>query len=236
MNSVFYGDLPCAFWPQGDLPPAYEPGFATLIPTLVLGATADPATPVGQGRNVFERLNNAYLITQRGGPHVIFGRGNACPDDIVTALLVQGKQPGLAETTCKGIVADGYVPLPPADARSFKDALEAMISAENEIVYSPEYYYWDQASESGIGCSKSGSALFDLANGENGATRFTLTNCAFSKGFVLTGTGRYNPNTDRFTLRVDVSGARSGSLDYERRGEAYHVTGTLDGKPVDIRR
>jgi pimeloyl-ACP methyl ester carboxylesterase len=236
MNSVFYGDLPCAFWPQGDPQPAYEPGFATLIPTLVLGATADPATPVGQGRNVFERLNNAYLITQRGGPHVIFGRGNACPDDIVTALLVEGKQPGLAETTCKGVVADGYVPLPPADARAFKDALEAMISAENEIVYSPEYYYWDQAGESGIGCGKSGSALFDLTNGENGATRFTLINCAFSTGFALTGTGRYNPNMDRFTLRVDVSGPRSGSLDYERRGDAYRVTGTLDGKSVDIRR
>jgi hypothetical protein len=236
MNSVFYGDLPCTFWPQGDPPPAYEPGFATLIPTLVLGATADPATPVGQGRNVFERLNNAYLITQDGGPHVIFGRGNACPDDIVTALLVEGKQPNQAETRCDGMIATEYVALPPQNARAFKDALEAMISAENEITYSPEYYYWDQTVDAGIGCNKGGTASFTLANEDRGVTRFMLKDCAFSAGWVMSGAGRYNPNQDRFTLRVDIGGSQTGSLDYERAGETYRVTGTLNGKPVNLRK
>jgi pimeloyl-ACP methyl ester carboxylesterase len=223
LNSVFYGDLPCAFWPKGGPPPIYEPGFATLIPTLVLGATADPATPVGQGRNVFDRLNNAYLITTQGGPHVIFGRGNACPDGIVTALLVEGKQPGLAETVCKGAVAGAYVPLPPANARAFKDALEAMASAENEIVYSPEYYYWDQARPMSIGCNMGGAASFEL---DRGATRFTLQGCA----------GSYDPGADRFTLTVAVAGNQAGSLDYVRKGAAYRVTGTLNGKPVKFKR
>ena len=120
MNSVFYGDLPCAFWPAGEAPPAYKPGFATLIPTLVLIATADPATPADQGRSVFDRLNNSYLITTRGGPHVTFNRGNACPDDIVTALLVDGKQPERAETECDGSLADAYVPIALTDAAEYR--------------------------------------------------------------------------------------------------------------------
>ncbi|NOH01160.1 MAG: hypothetical protein HND47_03885 [Chloroflexi bacterium] len=37
------------------------------FPTLVLGAEADPATPIANGQSVFSRLPNAYLVTQTGG-------------------------------------------------------------------------------------------------------------------------------------------------------------------------
>src|SRR5512138_1578982 len=81
LASIIYGDLPCAYWPDAtsDLSrPAYltAPG----VPTLVLGATADPATPVNNGINVYQHLDDGYLITTQGGAHITFGYGNECPD------------------------------------------------------------------------------------------------------------------------------------------------------------
>ena len=67
----------------------------------MLGATADPATPVGNGVAVYGRLDDGYLITQQGGPHVIFGRGNACPDDIVTAFLVKVRLTARSVRVCR---------------------------------------------------------------------------------------------------------------------------------------
>ncbi|MBK9210928.1 MAG: alpha/beta hydrolase [Anaerolineales bacterium] len=85
LSSVFYGDMPCAFWPYASenklRPQALR---AENFPTLVLGAIADPATPVSNGQNVFNRLSDGYLVTQDGGPHIIFGRGVSCVDDLVT--------------------------------------------------------------------------------------------------------------------------------------------------------
>lgn len=100
LSSVFYGDLPCVFWPAGNSarPPALG------IPTLVLGATADPATPVKNARNTYRNLSNGYLILKEGGSHVIFGYGDHCPDDLVTDFLVDGQRPPDRETTCPGDV------------------------------------------------------------------------------------------------------------------------------------
>jgi len=52
-GSIFYGDLPCAYWPDAtsDLTRP-EPLLAEGLPTLVLGATADPATPISNGISV----------------------------------------------------------------------------------------------------------------------------------------------------------------------------------------
>ena len=120
LASLFYGDLPCAYWPNATTnmtrpSPLTAPG----IPTLVLGATADPATPVNNGISVYQHLQNGYLITQQGGPHVIFGRGVECVDNLVTDFLVKGKTPRQRETTCDGVVADDYVPLAPRTASRF---------------------------------------------------------------------------------------------------------------------
>jgi pimeloyl-ACP methyl ester carboxylesterase len=233
LNSVFYGDLPCVYWPDAETPPVYESTPGRNIPTLVLGATADPATPVDQGQELFRRLDNGTLITTRGGAHVIFGRGDACPDEIVTAFLVDGRLPAGREIRCKGVVADDYVPLPPVDARAFKDALEAMQSAENEILYTPEYYYWDQVERQTMGCNRGGVLSFEHTGDED---RFTLKDCAFSKGFVMTGSGSYDSSRDRFTLNVNVSGLKPGTLAYVREVETARITGVYGGKPVNLSR
>ncbi len=235
MQSVFYGDLPCVFWPRRGVPASYDPAPAREIPTLILGATADPATPVEQGRAIARRLARARLITTLGGAHVTFNRSDDCPDRLVTRFLLDDVLPPQAETRCAGVIASDYVPLAPADAKRFADALAAMQSFEVELLHLPEYYYWDGGTEVSVGCARGGAATFAPAEVPEGATLFTLSGCAFSSGFVLSGTGLHDPRQDHFTLDVQVSGKQVGALRYLRKGEAFRVTGTLDGRAIELR-
>jgi pimeloyl-ACP methyl ester carboxylesterase len=234
LSSAFYGDLPCVFWP--DVPEQIErpaPLIAEGIPTFVLGSTADTATPLGNGLQVYSRLDDAYLITQQGGPHVIFGYGNACPDETITAFLVDDVLPPEREMTCDGVIVNPYVPLPPADAAEFADVLEALSSVDDEIYYLPEYYYWDYETPTSIGCPHGGTLAFEIADpGE----QFTLDECAFSAGFGMTGTGAYDYEVGVFSLDVAVSGLANGELVYERADEdgSRSVTGEYDSETVSL--
>jgi pimeloyl-ACP methyl ester carboxylesterase len=233
LSSIFYGDLPCVFWPTlADSRP--EPLLAEGIPTLVLGATADPATPVNNGRQVYSRLAYGYLVTTTGGPHVTFGWGNPCPDDLVTAFLVEDKMPRQPETECEGVVADAYVPWPPADARHYADPLEALLAADTEIYYLPEYYYWDTVTPTSVGCPYGGRLTF--APGDEG-DEFTMEDCAFLDGFKMTGTGLYDTSLGSFSLDVSVTGPDgvTGDLRYGRNENgAISVTGEYDGEKVEL--
>jgi len=232
LASIVYGDLPCAYWPNAtsDLTrPEYL--VAGGIPTLVLGATADPATPISHGINVYQHLADGYLITKEGGPHVIFGYGNECPDALVTDFLVNDVVPAQRETVCEGFVADDYVPIAPRNASAFKNPLEALSSAETEISYLPEYYYWDGFEPTSAGCTYGGVLGFEY-NASGSRSLFTLENCAFTRSFIMTGTGFYNINTDRFVLDVSTSGRWQCDLKYTRTGERIKVTGKCNGKPI----
>jgi pimeloyl-ACP methyl ester carboxylesterase len=230
LASLFYGDLPCAYWPKATANLTRpEPLTAEGIPTLVLGATADPATPVGNGISVYERLDDGYLVTQRGGPHVIFRRGNACPDDPVTAFLVGSQVPEQRETECAGVVADEYVPLAPPNASGFESPLDALASAETEITYLPEYYYWDGGEPASAGCTAGGTLGFEPDGAKH---TFTLSACTFARNFTLTGTGSYHPDRDRFVLEVTLTGRWQCGLQYVRTGDATKVIGLCDGKAV----
>jgi hypothetical protein len=200
----------------------------------VLNATADPATPLANAQRVYSRLADGYLVTMSGGPHVIYAWGNACPDDLVTAFLVEGKMPEKRETTCKGVVAKAYVPLPPVDAGAFENPLEALLSADTEINHLPEYYYWDVETPTAVGCPASGTLKFEP--GDKG-DEFTLTECAFSAGFAMSGTGLYSTDDGSFSLDIKVAGPAkvTGALLYERNENgAIQVTGEYDGKKVDL--
>lgn len=231
-SSIFYGDLPCAFWPAG------ATGGAGLgrrsfgsIPTLVLGATADPATPVNNGEQVYRRLADGYLITTDGGAHVIFGRGHECPDTLVTDFILSDTLPQERETRCEGVVADDYVPLAPVDAADFADPLQAMRSADDEITYLPEYYSWDGKQSTSVGCPYGGTLKLESTDS---ADHFTLTGCAFSSGFGMTGAGEYVSDADRLTLDVNVAGSKAGALTYTREGDGIRVTGEYGGSAVDL--
>jgi pimeloyl-ACP methyl ester carboxylesterase len=230
LASLFYGDLPCAYWPNPTTNLTRpEPLTAAGITTLVLGATADPATPVNNGISVYQHLQDGYLITQQGGPHVIFGRGVECADSLVTDFLVKGKVPRQRETICEGVVADDHVPLAPRKAAAFANPLEALASAETEIYYLPEYYYWDGVKPTDAGCAVNGTLHFE----PNGAkVAFNLNACAFTRDFTMAGTGSYDSDKDRSTLKVATTGRWQCDLKYVRTAGHTKVTGTCDGKPV----
>ncbi len=232
-STIFYGDMPCIFWPNAradNTSPA--PLTADGIPTLVLGAIADPATPVSNGQDVFSRLSDGYLVTQDGGPHVIYGRGISCIDDLVTNFLVNDEMPANRETTCEGSVASEFVPLAPLDAAEFANPLEALLSVDDEIYYIPEYYYWDVETPTSVGCPFGGTLSFEATDSGDS---FSLDNCSFTNGFSLTGSGSNNYDEGTFTLEVNISGLKDGSLTYIRDSEgALHVTGTYGGEAVDL--
>lgn len=234
MTGVFYGDLPCVYWPvrttNFDRP---DPLIAEGVPVLVLGATADPATPYSQGVAVFGRLDDAYLITQTGGPHVIFGRGVSCVDDLVTDFLAHGRPPAQRETTCAGVLADDYVPLAPLDADAFASPLEALASAENEINYLPEYYYWDGEAATDVGCTFNGTLRFEPRGKQ---TAFTFDGCTLTRNFRFSGAGSYNADRDRFTMEVTTTGRWACELKYTRTGDRTKVAGRCDGRRVSWER
>lgn len=232
-SSIFYSDMPCLFWPnarEDEARPA--PLTADGIPTLVLGAVADPASPVSNGQAVFSRLSDGYLVTQEGGPHVIYGRGVSCVDDLVTDFLVNDQLPAERETTCAGTVIREFVPLAPLNAAEFENPLKALQSLDDEIYYLPEYYDWDVATPTPVGCPLGGILSFEATDTGDS---LKLEDCAFSEGFIVTGSGSNNYQDGSFTLEVDVSGLKEGSLTYTRDGEgARHVTGTYAGEEIDL--
>jgi pimeloyl-ACP methyl ester carboxylesterase len=235
-SSVFYGDLPCVYWPypKDDSLPAMlaEPFQGGDFPTLVLNATTDPATPYEGARSVFENLADGYMVTEIGGPHVIFGWGNECVDGLVAEFLVNDTLPAERETECEGYVADEFAPLALADASGYADPLEAFYAVDNEINYLPEYYYMSSTTARAIACPYGGTFAFDS---DDTGDVYTLTDCAFSEGFVMTGSGSYNYDDGVFTLEVNVTGIKDGSLTYVRDADwAIHVTGEYGGEAIDL--
>lgn len=102
--------LTCVFWPHFDQArtPA-KPLLAQGIPTLVLATDADPATPYSHAKAVAARLDQGHLLTQVGGPHVIFGWGNPCVDAAVTRFVLDAEIPRPA--SCPGSLLSPYLPL-----------------------------------------------------------------------------------------------------------------------------
>lgn len=228
MGSLFYGDFPCVFWPvanQDSTRP--RPLAADGIPTVVLGATADPATPYQQGVSVADRLSESYLIVQEGGPHVIFGRGQPCPDESVTAFILEGTPP--EETECAGDVVGYYIPLLPPTMETFVSA-EAMLDAvDYEISYLPEYYWWDTVTETPVGCNQGGIIIFSATDDGD---RYLLENCAFMEGLVLSGEGTYDYDADILTLDV-YNGTPECAYRYHRVGFDITVEDDCDGDRFD---
>jgi pimeloyl-ACP methyl ester carboxylesterase len=224
LGSLFYGDFPCVYWPARNEDPARpEPLRAAGVPTVVLGATADPATPYQQGVAVSERLEEGYLITQSGGPHVIFGRGNPCPDEVVTDFILDGTPP--VENECDGETVGYYTPLLPTGIEVFETAEDMFDAIETDIYYLPEYYWWDTVSDTDVGCSSGGTITFSA--GDNGDV-ITLDRCALMPGVTLTGDGSHDWEQDVFSLDVS-NGTEDCLYRYRRSGEDYVVDDDCTG-------
>ena len=213
LGSVYYGDLPCAFWPHGtddDRPAALS---ADGVPVLVLGSTVDPVTPYHQGVDVHSRLADGHIMSKDGGPHVIYGWGEACPDVEVTAFILDGTAP---ETDmCVGVVVGEYVSLFPTTPPEEPDLLLDLV--EWEVSFHPDYYYWDGFTDASLGCYNGGAWSFIAGDGGD---EFAFDNCELAAGLVLDGTGTYDWDEDVFTLDVVIDGCQHV---YSRAGEGYSL-------------
>ncbi len=231
LTGGFYGRLPCAYWPSDAPVKSDHPLLAMGIPTFVLGATTDPATPVQNGERVYSHLDDGYLITEEGGAHVIFNRDDTCPDNIVKDFLLDGKKPVQRETTCEGVIATPYIPRSPSSVRAFDTPLQAMDAAYNEIFYLPDYFYWNGANLGLAACSMGGVIGFSTSRGDGDQFRFS--DCAFFNGFLMTGVGSYKDKI--FTLDVRINGFENGRLKYTRDADGkITVTGEYAGQQVDL--
>jgi pimeloyl-ACP methyl ester carboxylesterase len=215
MGSLFYGDLPCAYWPaQPVTSERPAPLLDVPYPMLVLGATLDPATPWANAERIFERAgDNARLIVKPGGAHIIFGRGDACPDRLVTDFLVRDRLPAARRTVCAGDLVDDYVPIPPQRAEDYAGTRAALRSADDEIRYSADYWAWDGEDPLATGCPFGGSIRYQPTDA---GYDLRLDGCAWSDGLPLTGTGTIDSDTDAVTLTVRSGDGRP--VRYQRDG------------------
>ncbi|KAA9152067.1 alpha/beta hydrolase [Microbacterium lushaniae] len=89
----WFGADVCAFWPAeptGTREPVTADGAA---PILVIGTTADPATPYVWAESLAAQLSSGILVTRVGEGHTGYMKGNACVNETVDAYLVEGIVP-----------------------------------------------------------------------------------------------------------------------------------------------
>lgn len=236
LDGSVYSGLYCAFWPSAPEEIVQRaPMTAEGVPTLILNATLDPATPFEEGKAVYERLADGYHIYVEGGQHSVYGYVEECPDKYVTDLLVNGTVPDQREIVCEWdpAVVSGYVPPMPKDVTMFGDPLEIFLAIDDEIYFSPEYYYSSFEKDETFACPFGGSFTFGPSNA--GET-YSYDNCSFTNGFSITGTGNYDYNQNVLTLNAEVGGAKSGTLTYVRNyndGTAL-LTGEYGGESIDL--
>ena len=229
IDGSIYTGVSCAFWPSSPTEAVKrEPLVLEGVPTFVLNATLDPATPFEEGKFVYEHLADGYHIYVEGGIHSIFGWGYECPDTIISDFLVDGTLPTERETVCSDWEPEPYsfyIPNLPKDVSEFADPMEMMISLDNNLFYLPEAYYgaWEEAET--VGCTYGGAYTF--APSESGDL-YNYDQCSMVQGLAMTGEGSYNADTRLFTITVDVSGAKTGKLTYNYNYDTY--TATLTGE------
>jgi pimeloyl-ACP methyl ester carboxylesterase len=237
LDGSVYTGLDCAYWPSSptnvvEAQPLVDEG----VPTFVLNATLDPATPFEEGKAVFERLADCYHLYVNGGRHSIFGWGFDCPDTYITDFLVDGKLPGQRETVCTDwgeAVIRAYAPRIPENANDYNNLLDLFQAIDNEILYQPEYFYGSFEEDTSVACPYGGSFTFGpSASGEN----HTFEDCTYIKGFVLNGSGTYDYSSGLYTIEVQASGDKSGTLTYthDHTNNSLSVTGEYGGETIDL--
>lgn len=210
--SLEQSDPVCPFWTLAQ-PPQERPAPLTAgVPTLILNATLDPATPVQNGYDVAARLPDAYSITMEGGPHVIYGRGGTCPDDQVTAFLVSGEVPAARESFCDGVIMTDYIPVLPVDPTNVAEVLTRF---DQNRESAPQYLYWDVVTPFAMGCDFGGTVSYEAADA---GEMMTFDACGFVPNVFVTGTGTLDYDTGIFTLNATLSGELSGDVVFTRVG------------------
>ncbi len=245
-SNRFYTDLPCVFWPTAGPQERPEPFTGGKYPTFIINGTADTQTPIDNGYQVYQRLSNGYMITQRAGGHVNFGIGfgaPSCPDKILTQFLLHRVLPGQREFLCPGyFLEDRYEPLAKPEASDYQTPLQLIEAVAHEIEMLPEVVIQSTPATL-VGCPHGGV----MGIGGDWAARYlSFADCAFIEGFVMTGWGfsgfdqflslGIEPVDLSLEFHITVTGDAEGQIFYMHDGTGGTVTidGTYAGKPVKL--
>lgn len=234
LSAYFVERLACAFWPargENTRPAQYAGGD---FPTLVLTSDADPITPASMAYSVFENASNAYLVTMQGGPHVIWGRDLACPDQIVYRALFDGVLPESTEQLCHQDFLGDYTPLTLTDPQQAADPFMLARAIETELAQSADIANWLGDEDLQAGCRHGGTMQGTYTDTD---TIYTFSDCALWPGIVLQGTATdvdADLGQDGLTLEIGVSGSHFGRFTYRNNTDtgAASLSGDYDGLPV----
>lgn len=226
-GGIYYDDMPCLYWPNrpasGERP---APIVDAPYTTVVLVATTDPITPVANAMRIANRLRDAHVVIQAGGPHVIFGWGLDCPDKPVADWMVSGKALP-AVLVCDGSVTDDYVALAKDAEADYRDGTDFMTSLVAQVLSTDDYV--DELDEKAIraGCDFGGVLVY--TPGASG-TAVALDACELTDGVPVTGSGSIDDESGAIVLDVEIP---NGRLRYEGDGaDKATVTGTFRGERV----
>jgi len=239
LDGSLYVGVSCAYWPAAPQQPAQrEPLVLDGVPTFVLNATLDPATPFEEGQFVAQHLADGYHIYVEGGVHSIYGWGNECPDQYITDFLVDGKLPSEHEIVCKDWETQPYSAYSanmPQKISDFSDPMEMITSLEDNLYYLPEVAFGDWETDDTVGCDFGGTYTFGLAG--NGAA-YSYDQCSMMPGLVVTGTGTYRSGIQVFSSTLTISGSKSGTLNYTYNAQTRSatLTGDYGGETINLSR
>lgn len=238
MRSYYLERLACAYWPHQGPATRPAPFAGGDWPTLVLNSDADPITPITMAYSVLDNARNAYGVFMKGGPHVIWGRGLACPDTIVQDLLFDGQLPATQEQQCEQDFLPDYAPLTLTDPDQMADPLAIARATEAELAQLIPLGNWDGAHPLTIGCDHGGTLT---AEPSYAGTDYQFTDCLLWPGLALNGTGveiTGGDDTDGLTLTLSVKGPQSGKITYTHstHDEAWSLSGIWNGKPAGATR
>ena len=188
--------------------------------------------------SVFDNARNAYGVFMRGGPHVIWGRGLACPDNIVQALLYDGILPAAREQQCEQDPIGDYTPLTLTDPAQRADPFTVARAVEVELLNYIPLAAWDGEQPTTFGCPLGGTLT---ATPTEQGTDFAFADCRFWPDLAFSGTGvqlSADAPDDGITLNLAFTGAVAGDLTYLHRttDEAFSLTGSWNGKPAHLPR
>jgi hypothetical protein len=174
----------------------------------------------------------------KNGPHVIWGRGLSCPDEIVFSLMFDGTWPEAKEQVCAQDFIGTYTPLTLTEMSATTDPFRLAQAVETELKQSPELGNWDGNDALAVGCDHGGS--IEVSSAEEG-TGYTFNKCAWWPNIVIDGSGTQiaeGVENVGLTLDLSISGTHHGQITYRHNSktDAMTVTGSYDDKAVSTPR
>ena len=232
---TYYAErLVCALWPHDGTVDRPEPFAGGDYPTLVLNSDTDPITPITQAYSVLDNVQNGHMVVMQGGPHVIYGWGYGCPDQIVSDMILRGDTPADQVQLCEQPMVQDYVPLTLTTAADMSDPLAIARGIEVELLEYPELQNWDAVTPISLGCDH-GGVMGEIETDDGYA--YSFTDCQLWPGVAITGTGTEiwdDYGMVSLTLDLKIEGPMDGEVLYTSNvnAESWAISGTFGGKPV----